>query len=85
MTGRLRVIVRLLDIYADDLRTGTFHEQAVSVLLSHVAAIIVNGYVVKAAHALSFLATFKPRADRVAAEAEARVVEEDAAELEGEG
>jgi hypothetical protein len=43
MTARTRLIVRLLDIYADDLRTGTRFEQAVGLLLGDVAAIVVGG------------------------------------------
>lgn len=43
MTGRTRVIVRLLDIYAEDLKSGTRFEQAVGLLLGDVAAIVVGG------------------------------------------
>lgn len=41
-TARTRVIVRLLDIYADDLRSGTDYEQAVAMLLGCVAKAITG-------------------------------------------
>lgn len=83
MTGRLRTDVRVLDVLAEDLSTGTELEQAVAVLLGHVATVIVNDVVAVAIMEIEPIATYRPRADRVAAQREAEIVAADAQELEG--
>lgn len=78
MTGRLRLIVRLLDIYADDLGNGTDAERDVAVLLGYVAKAIVNANVDLANDGIRRSGlTQKPRADKLAAAVRAAQVEMD--------
>lgn len=83
MTGRLRLIVRLLDIYADDLNNGTQLEHLVTVLLTYCAIAIVNDDVELAVFAIYDTGLMrKPRADKLAAAQEAAMVEVDRLDLD---
>lgn len=81
LTGRLRTDVRVLDVLAEDLSHGTPYEQAVAVLLAHVATVIVNNQTEHAIFRLERIAARYPRADRVQAAREAAQVGADRAEL----
>lgn len=80
-TGRIRTVVRVLDVLSEDLIGGTDAEQGVAKLLSHVAAVIVNGHVVHAYWDIDGIATLRPRADRVAQAQEAALAAADAVDL----